>query len=348
MTSSTTFHIPWHRLTVSRATLRLGWPRKLAAVFMIIVGLSFVVTTLIANLFSVGRSFDRLTDGFRPIMTQQALRTDRADIASLSSAGTEIRTTLIPALATQLHMTPAQMSQMMTTQYPAVGKGLQSLPAITANFNGLVTKLDNQRTLFASADAIPTKSVPAAVVPWALLAVGAMTVALGVLVWFTPRASAVLATVVGAALVAMPLALGMTGKASDADQLNANLKPVYTQALITQASSALATLGAMGNQMQTAMLPALAAQLHLQPAELQAMLAQNFPATAKALRTMPSAMARFGALVTTFKQHLADYNTMKPVSFEPIVITMLVGGGVLFCLGSAGIVITRRGKSATR
>ncbi len=347
MVGIATSHLHPHRRATAGAASRIGWPRRFAAGLMVLVGASFIAVTLSANLFHVGPAFDRLTDGFRPVMTQAAIQTDRQDIAALSAAGTEIQTKLLPALAQQLNMTPAQLSALMTTQYPAVTTGLSALPTITPTFNGLVTTLDQQRSLFRSADAIPTKNLPAATVPWSLFAVGIIIVGLGIFVWFTPRLSAVIATVLGAALIATPLALGMLHKASDADKLNANLKPVYTQQLITQANGAITTLSAMGTEMQTKMLPALATQLNMQPAQLQAFLDQNFPATAAALSGMPASLGRFQGLVGTFQQHLGDYKTLKPVSFVPIVWVMLVGGMALFVLGGAGILTTRT-RSAVR
>jgi hypothetical protein len=336
-----TVHPSVHRLHVTRATLSVGWPRRVVAVFMVFIGAAFVATTIAANLFHVGPAFDRLTDGFRPVMTQHAIQTDRQDIAGLAAAGTEIQGKLLPTLAQQLNMTPAQMTALTNTRYPAVAAGLKALPTITPTMSNLVTTLDQQRAPFASADAIPTKNAPAATVPWALLTVGIVTIATGVVVWFKPRASAVIATAVGAALIAVPLVLTMPTKASNADTLNSNLKPVYTQQLITQANGAVKTLSAMGTQLQTEMLPAVATQLKVSPAQLQTLLAQNFPATAAALKDLPSSLGRFQALTATFDKHLADYKTLKPVSFEPIVWVMLIGGITLFVLGGAGIVITR-------
>jgi hypothetical protein len=278
-------------------------------------------------------------------MTQSALQTDRQDIAGLAAAGTEIQTKLMPALAQQLNVTPAQLNALMATQYPDVVAGLNALPKVTPTFNGLVDTLDQQRPLFRSADAIPTKSLPATTVPWALFAVGIVIMGLGVFVWFTPRFSALIATVLGAALIATPLMFGMVHKASDADKMNANLKRVYTQQLITQADGSLKTLSAMGGEMQTKMLPALATQLNMQPTQLQAFLEQNFPAMATALTNMPASLGRFQSLVGTFQQHLGDYNTLQPVSFEPIVWLMLGGGIALLILGGAGLLAMRNPSS---
>jgi len=327
---------------VTTTRQRPGLIRKTIAVLTILIGLTFIAMTLMANLFSVGPAFERLTDGFRPVMTQHSISVARADIADLATTGDEFQTRIAPALATQLNMTPAQMNGMMTSQFPAVAAGLQAIPSVAPTFNGLITTLDQQRPYFASADAIPTKNLPATTLPWALLAAGVVVVALGVYMWFAPRTGAIIAVVVGALLVAVPLALSLPQKASDADQLNSNLKPVYTQSLITQSTASLTTLGAMGTQMQTQMMPALATQLKMTPAQMQAFFADNFPSTSMTLANMPAMMNRFQNLVGTFRTHLSDYNTLKPVALAPIVWVMFGGGIVLLLLGGTGTWMTRR------
>jgi len=348
MAASTAVHTHLHLPAMSREKLAYGWPHRVAAGLLVLIGAAFVAVTLAANLFHVGPAFDRLTDDFRPVMTQKAIQTDQQDIAALTAANTEIQTKMLPALAQQLGMTPAQMSTMMAEQYPAVTEGLAAMPKVMPTFSSLVTTLDQQRPYFKAADEIPTASVPATSVPWSLFAVGLVAIGLGVWVWFKPRGSAVAVTVIGAALIAVPLILSMPHKASYADTLNANLKPVYTQQLITKADSSLTTLSAMGTEMQQKMLPDLATQLKMTPEELNAYFAQNFPTTMAALGGMPQSMARFQGLVTTFDQRLGDYNTLKPVSFEPIVWFMIGGGVALFLLGGTGVVITRKdGRSSS-
>lgn len=343
MAASTTAHPHLHLPAMSRERLAYGWPRRAAAGLMVLIGAAFVAVTLAANLFHVGPAFDRLTNDFRPIMTQKALQTDRQDIAALTSASQEIQGSMMPALAQQLGMTPQQFSTMMTTQYPAVSAGLAAMPTITPRFSSLVSTLDQQRPYFKAADAIPTGSVPATSVPWSLLAVGLLTAGLGVWVWYRPRGSAVVVTVVGAALVAVPLMLNMPHKASYADTLNSNLKPVYTQSMINQAGTSLTTLSAMGTEMQQKMLPDLATRLNMTPTQLNAFFAKNFPTTTAALAGMPASMGRFQDLVTRFDNRLSDYNTLKPVSFVPVVWFMLAGGAALLLLGGAGVLITAKG-----
>lgn len=336
--------------TITRPTIpvitttpeRRGLVRKTLAVLTILIGLTFIAMTLIVNLFSVGPAFERLTDGFRPIMTQHSISVARSDISDLATTGTEFQTRIAPTLATQLNMSPAQLNAMMGSQFPAVATGLTSIAPVTSNFNGLMTTLDQQRPYFASADATPTKNLPATTLPWGLLGIGVVAVALGLYMWFAPRVGSIIAVVVGAVVVAGTLAMSLPQKAADADQLNSNLKPVYTKSLITNSTASLTTLGAMGSQMQTTMMPALATQLKMTPAQLQAYFVGNFPNTTKTLATMPATMGRFQNIVGTFRTHLSDYNTLKPVALVPIVWVLFGGGIALLLVGSAGIWLTRR------
>ena len=158
----------------------------------------------------------------------------------------------------------------------------------------------------------------------------------------SPKAGAKAAIFVGLLLLVAPIALSLPAKAADADLLNANLKPVYTQELVTNATGALATIGAMGNEMQAAMLPALATQLKMTPDQLQSFLGSNFPATAQALQTMPASMERFNGLVKTFDENLANYNTLKPVGLANLILILMVAGGLVAALGALSVLLRRR------
>jgi len=75
-----------------------------------LIGVGLVATTLISNLFAVGPAFENLITDFRPALTQQSLDTARADIAGLSA----VQTTMLPALAAQLKMSPEQLQAFST------------------------------------------------------------------------------------------------------------------------------------------------------------------------------------------------------------------------------------------
>lgn len=310
-----------------------GLSNKVIAALVMLVGAALVGITLISNLFSVGPAFENLIVDFRPALTQSSINTARADIAGLSAVQKEFTTKLAPALSQQLNMTPAQFNGFVSQNFPAVAAGMSALPSVVPTFNGLIDTLDRQRPLFASADAIPTKSLPATTVPWALFGAGILVFLIGLLMLHSPRAGGSAAIVVGLVLMLAPVALSLPSKAANADQLNANLKPVYTQGLVTNATGALATVGAMGKEMQAKMLPTLATQLKMTPQQLQTFLGSNFPATAQALQSMPASMERFNDLVKVFDKNLSNYDTIKPVGLSRLIWTLMAAGGLLLILG---------------
>ena len=309
-------------------------PLKISGGVSIAVGVVFIVVTMMNSLFAVGPAFEEMIDDFRPILTDEALGTASEDIAGLEAVGVEFQTAVVPGLAQTFGVTPEEFSANMAAQYPDIATGLAALPEITATFNGLIGTLDSQQELFASADAIPTTSLPANTVPWIVTLSGLAAIAVGVMMFMPGKVWSILAIVLGATLVITTFALNLPAKAADADQLNANLTPIYTQELIDGANQSLVVIGAMGNQMATEMIPDLAAQLGMSQEELGAFLGENFPATAAAMQTMPETLERFEAFVGVFEVNLDNYETIQPVAFSPIIWMMVVGGAVILIMGT--------------
>ena len=321
---------------------RSGPLNKTVAVLVMLIGAGLVAFTLISNLFAVGPAFENLIVDFRPALTQSSIDTARADIEGLSAVEKEFTNKLIPALSQQLEMTPGEFNEYLSQNFPSVAAGMNKLPTVIPTFTGLIETLDSQRPLFASADAIPTENMPATTVPWAIFGAGLLIFLIGLLMLALPKTGAVAAVLVGLLLSFAPFALSLPVKGADADQLNANFKPIYTQTLVSDASGAVTAIEVMGNQMQSAMLPAFATQLKMDSEELATFIAINFPATAKALQTMPAAMDQFRSLVQIFDTNLANYNTLKPVNFINLIMTLIVCGGLVALLGMLVVLKRRR------
>ncbi len=313
----------------------VGTTRKIAAAVVVIVGVVFIAVTFINNLFAVGPAFEELIDDFRPVLSDESLATARADIGGLQAAGEEFQTTVAPAMAGAMGISVEEFGAMVQTNYPAVAQGMAALPEITTTFSGLVDTLESQRPLFESADAIPTDDLPATTVPWIITISGLLAIAAGVLLLLPGRVWPIVTAALGAVLLIATFALSLPQKAADADELNENLTPIYTQELIDGATASLGVVAAMGEQMQTSMLPDLAAQMGMSQDELNAFMGQNFPATAAAMQSMPDAMGRFTAFVGVFEANLDNYETIQPVSFSPIIWMMVAGGVILVLVGGA-------------
>ena len=315
------------------ASSRSGPFSKTVAVLVMVVGAGLIAITFFFNLFAVGPAFENLTVDFRPALTQSSIDTARTDIESLKAVEKEFTNKLIPALSQQLKMTPGEFSEYLSQNFPSVAAGMNELPTVVPTFTGLIDTLDSQRPLFASADTIPTKDLPATTVPWAIFGAGLVVFLIGLLMLALPKTGAVAAVLVGLLLLLAPFAISLPAKGADADQLNANLKPIYTQTLVSDASGAVVAIEAMGNEMQSAMLPALATQLEMDSEELATFITINFPATAKALQTMPTSMQRFKSLVQIFDTNLANFDTLKPVSLTSLIAIVMTAGGLVALFG---------------
>ncbi len=323
------------------------WQRRTAGPLVAAVGAAFLISVAVNHLFSVGPAFERMSDGFRPAMKPAPIARLQSDLTGLNAVSEEFSTKGVPMLSHALGMTPEEFTAFMGQRYPAVATGVQQLPGIVTQFRGVVGTLDAEQGRFARADAIPTSSLPATTVPWGLLIAGIVLLGLGVVVAARPgRLGAAVAVALGALLIAVPLALSLPQKASAADTMNRHLQPVYTAQMLTGAKAALTTVGAMGEQMQARMLPDLGQQLGMDQQQLQAFLGKSLPAMAAGMQSMPQALGRFQNLLATFDGHLADYDTLQPVAFVPIVWTMVAGGIVALLAGALGLVPRRKDERA--
>ncbi len=314
--------------------------QRIAGGVVILVGVVFLIVTFVNDLFAVGPAFEELIDDFRPLLAEESIATARADLATLEAAGEEFQTSVAPEIGQQLGMTPEEFAAMTQAEYPAVAAGMQSLPEITQTFSGLIDTLESQRALFQSADEIPTEDLPATTVPWGITIAGIAAIIIGLVMMFVRgRTGSILAVVLGVGLIAVPLILSLPQKAADADELNENLQPVYTAELVAGAEQAVATVAAMGTQMQTEMLPALGQQLGLSTEELGQFLAANYPATGAALQSLEASLERFNGFAATFAANLDNYETLKDVKLLPIVWTLIIGGVVVVLAGGVGIVV---------
>jgi hypothetical protein len=149
------------------------------------------------------------------------------------------------------------------------------------------------------------------------------------------------ATGFGVLVVALVLLLSFLPKASAADDLNRALRPAYTQELVSQSAQALGLVGAMGGQLQDEMLPALAQELQMDEAGMQAFLSQ-FPATAAALEGLEASLDRFQTMVTAFASQLDNYDTIKNTELYPIAVLILVSGLLIIVCGIWLFIVARR------
>lgn len=315
--------------------------KRLPAFGVLAIGVVVLIVLFANNLFTVGSAFEELTDAFRPIMTDEAIATAQADVAGLGAVSDEFQNDVAPAVAGALQMSPDELNTFLGSNFPSVAAGVGALPEIVPQFTGVVGLLAEQQSNFESADAIPTGSLPASTVPWILLLIGIGALLVGILMLGTNPKSWLFATAFGAVVVVLSLLLSFLPKSGAADDLNEALKPVYTPELVAGSAQALGVVGAMGQEMQEKMLPALGQQLNMNEEQMAGFLSQ-FPATEAALGGLGDSLGRFQGMITAFDSQLDNYDTIKNTALYPISLTVLLGGLLIMACGVWRFVVNRR------
>lgn len=314
---------------------------RILAFGVIAAGIAMLISMVQANLFGIAPEFEDLTDGFRPIMEQDSLDTAAADVAALAAVGDEFQTAVLPQMSQALGMDQATFGMFMSEQFPAVAAGVGALPAVTDQFSGVVDLLADQQSNFENADDIPTTFWPATTMPWIILVIGAGMIVTGSVMLILPRPGSYAVAAFGLLVLIAATVLAFVPKASSADDMNSALEPVYTIQMVSGASGAVDVIGAMGQEMQQVMLPAIAQQLQLTDEQLNGFLSQ-FPATAAALEDLPAAVGRFSNLVDTFGEQLPNYQAVKVEALTPVAWTVMVTGAATLLLGLVGLVLPSR------
>ena len=315
---------------------------------VLIIGVAMIVIVFANDLFTVAPAFEELTDEFSAtVMQADKITTAKGDIVALEAVEVEFGEVIVPTLAGAMGMDAASFTAFVGEEYTAVATGVAALPQVTEQFNGVMELMNSQLDNFEQADAIPTSDLPATTLPWIIVLIGISAIIVGIVLFFSFRLGAILAIVLGVVVVASSVLLNLVDKAGAADDMNEAFKPAYTQELVTGSEQALVVVGAMGQQMSSEMLPALAQQLGMSQEELGQFMAANFPATAAAMQELEPTMGRFTVMVTTFDSQLENYTTIKDTVLQPIAWAVLIGGALILLLGAWGFIASGKDETAT-
>jgi hypothetical protein len=130
------------------------------------VGVVLIVAPLALSVPKKTQAVDSVTNAFRPVFSADGARTTRAHMDTVQSMADELTGKALPALATQLKVTPDQLGTTLAANFPKVATGIDQLPAILPRFQALVSGVERNRANFELADSIPTASTPTTLLHW--------------------------------------------------------------------------------------------------------------------------------------------------------------------------------------
>ncbi len=303
----------------------MSFRARIITVVALVVGVVLVAIPIATNLFSKASAVDDLTDDLRPVFTDEQLTQADADMTAIEAMAAQLGGEAIPALAEQFGATPEAFAEGLATDHPAVGAGMQQLPVILPYFRQIVDGLRAEQGDFHLADAIPTKDLPAIVVPFLFLVPGLVLVAVAglALVRSRPRLVLPVALAIGAVLVIAPLVLCVPAKTQAVDDLTDAFRPTFSPEGLATTRQHLDTVHAMVDELVGQALPALAAGLSMPAADFQAFLGEQFPDVATGLGSIDAILGRFDGLVAAVESDATSFHRADSIPTSGTDTTLL-------------------------
>ena len=161
--------------------------------------------------------------------------------------------------------------------------------------------------------------------------------------------------VIGLAMVVLPFAISLPSKTSAGqsmlDNFHSMMQPASVNTTVTYFNRTFLPLGPVSTgtvqaaKEEPAMMAALAAQLHMTPAQVQAMLSSQFPAMGRMLGTIPAlspmfskvppGLAWYVPLIRTMQNNVNNYAQVDSLPNFRWFTWFFVGPGALLILLSA-------------
>lgn len=293
--------------------------RRTAGAFAVLVGLGLIAAILLLSLPAEARRGSDVLEDASPSVAGPGLRALRAGLDDLGP-GIEALRTAIPATAAAR----GETQDALLGRYPATRVALARFEEIGGDASAIVANLERNEADFRRADRIRTGSVPLAVLPWCLVALGVALVALGMAIILGWRQGWILLAVLGASMAVVPVALDAPGQIQSAADVLDSLKvgpdiPPRTRERFTVVERAAEEL------------PDLVAEIE----------ASGY--ASPALRTMvdglPETLVNFGAGVSFREAHGKDVAALKDLPVRslawafPALGVVLVAAGLLALAG---------------
>ncbi len=211
-----------------------------------------------------------------------------------------------------------------------------------------------QQSNFQQADQIPTGFLPPTSMTLLFLIPGGLLIVFGVIGLArqrVARAMIAVTTAVGLVVVGGLLAVSMYSKTSAADQMTTAFAPVFATQSVQQMRADTNTVEAMATEFTQKTLPAIATALHMTPAQMGTLVAQQFPAVATGVAQLPQIVQRMATDTALIENNVNNYNQSASIPWSPgSMLTMfwlMMVPGLLVVFAGAGALVIGGGRRRT-
>lgn len=339
---------------------------------IVAIGVVWVVATFVLGLWGKTAAADRLTSDLEPAFSNAGVRQATQDAAAVDAFTKELQTTTIPFLAEQLGAKPEDVTSLLASTYPAVGRVLGTedndgvpyadgqiyLQHASGYLNDVTAAVKANQGNFNDASAIPASFLPTKAVAGLFVVLGLVALALGATAIARPAQTSRIAAgtaALGLVVIAVTFALGVPSKTQALDDLTADFRPVFTSEgslSIAEGEKYLAAVRAADAELETKVVPALPKLLNADADAVTAALSASSPVVAGALlkadasnpdvSVLGGIVDRFDALAGTVDENVADFKSTDSIPglgwSAQSVAGLLVVPAVLLLLSAVGLV----------
>lgn len=316
---------------------------RLVSLISIVLGIGLVVVCLSYSFFDRAEEGEHITDRFRTTMSEPGLRALDANFQTIKGLGDGFLNQAAPNLARALHVTPARFETFAKANFPAVGQAYDAVPPAIALVDPVIPRLQASRKDFERVDHIPGLGLPITAVPWMMVIAGGLLVLAGLLGLARPGPLAMVAVLlIALGMVVLPFALSLTDKAAAADRIVKVGDASLSRQAADTATATVALLDRLVPEVQTKVIPALAARLHSTPDQLAADIARDYPGVAKGLRDWPKISPSAAQLAANQRASVREAAAMDGLPFKALPWFVIGPGIALLALFGVALIAGRR------
>jgi hypothetical protein len=293
-------------------------PRRAPLVAVALIGAALAIMPFAFNMFPKTPQGASMMAQFKPFMTTQRLDGFQTDLREIN-AGTQQSDTTVASYLGGGSVNRAAFDQ----QFPAFASFDQQWPAIDSKMTNLMDKVQDNQGNYLAIAALPSFKL----FPWFFVIPGALFLAVALAALIRPRqwrASRWILVVLGAGLIAAPVAFQMFQRAPKGGQMMTAFKSIETTSNVEQIQGYFGTMADGQGAIRLDIVPALA-QRGLTPRQIQ----QTFPAVASLDSHWVHILNDMTPMIGAMSDNVASYQALSSLPPFPLFPWFFVVPGAL-------------------
>ena len=310
--------------------------RRTVAVLAIAMGAALILSTLFLGLFQKTAQAERTLDRFAAGTSTEGFAQFGSDYQTALTGSLQLRDEAYPRFARELDMSESEFERFVASDFTALDKAVKSIPSITGFIDPIVGEINElPSSKLRPVYDIPIASLPVTSMAWLSFALGVLLLGVGLAVWFVRDRRAIVAVaVVGAAMALGPIAISLPQNTNEAADIVTLLRVALSEDIVRQSEDAVVIGNSMVDEIRTEFLPTLAQRMELSEDELNALIEEDYPATAQFLAAWDDTSVRIDQLATNMRASVDDFAEADELPYEAIP-WLFIGAGVLLAGAAA-------------